>query len=221
MICRCPRCNAQIQHDARLCYNCGLQFKQAPQQPVKKKDGCFIKLMKFVLLPIVMFVFFMSMLDNFSNTAQDPTTTASVQATATATPKLTATPTPKPTATPKPTEAPTSLEDIMIQIRTFASDNYDYFDVNVKDGMLVINLGTKGLMNDVEKTVRTRSQELMDAWANVKMVYISLGETIENTLRANGHTTPYMLSLVNDKNTDESLMTILNGMVIYDYVEAN
>jgi hypothetical protein len=87
--------------------------------------------------------------------------------------------------------------------------------------MLVINLGTKGLMNDVDKTVRTRSQELMDAWANVKMVYINLGETIENALRDNGHATPYMLSLVNDQNTDEALMTILNGMVIYDYVEAN
>jgi hypothetical protein len=132
---------------------------------------------------------------------------------------------------PEPSEEPESiveesstepiytLDDIGTLLNAALAENYDHHSVEVEDGTITINVWNDGI---AMATVYAAAgvDEVAESWGNLRESMVNLCNTIQDEVTDMGYPdTPVMLNLVNDQNTDNVLLSIYNGIVLYDATE--
>ena len=184
--------------------------KEQPQ----KKSGCLSKF--FIGLLIFFFI------SGFLPGGKNDTNTTDPGVTTKATEKATAraTKTPRPTATPKPTHAPVSKEDMKSMIEKMFANGYSYCKVEILDEGFGIAVSTENIGQAAYYANVTKDEAILKEWDIMtnNMVYkcIQVQEYVESYGLENQL---IMFSLVNDENTNLSLVSIINGAIIHNAVK--
>lgn len=216
----CTKCGAQIPNGANFCHNCGTDVQDLPaapntaaQKPVKKKPGCFARLIKTASILFVALVLCGILFGE--DTTKTPTATTAPKATAK--PRVTATS--KPTATPKSTTTPIPPDVVaMMLTSTYARAGFDVADVQLDGEKVVAYFGINGIAYDAEQTRKTKDQQLLDAWAEMKMSMIKAADHIENTFAAQGKYYPCTVVVVDDRDLSQytPLLIVEGSVTTYD-----
>lgn len=104
---------------------------------------------------------------------------------------------------------------------TVKSDNYDYYDSHVNDdGSLTIEVGNEGVATAVYLMTTTENQELYDFYAKMKESMGTLSQTLYDTAKQMNVENPIIfLNVVNDLNTENTLLMFMNGVCVFDVTE--
>ena len=226
----CTKCGAQIPKGANFCHNCG-EDVQAPaaahnaasQKPIKKKPGCFARLLKTGSILFVALILCGVLFGDDTSNTQTPGTSSTPKATVkprvTATSKPTATP--KPTNTPKPTEKPFGKEDVEL-MKTFLSTalqkSYSWYDIQGDETGFTINVANDGGAQAVARYKSLGKGADSEDWVIVKDSFVELYNLVYQSLETFGMKDPsLMMSIVNDRNHDNYLLIVgEGGTIIYD-----
>lgn len=99
-------------------------------------------------------------------------------------------------------------------------DNYDFFESEItEEGALSIRVANEGIAAAALVAKETQNQEILDSWNYMKESMINLSKQLYDSATEAGIKDPIIfLHLLNDQNKDNSLLTIMNGIVISDAV---
>lgn len=179
----------------------------------KKKPGCFARLLKFIGIFFAIMVV-TSLL--FGETEDTKTTTAKPTARATATAKPTATATVKPTATPTAEPYSVSLPTALTTIKLLLQDSFDYVEAYEKDGIIVVSISMDGFVETMTTAKALSPEAFAPLWEENTKNMIILANQIDTELEELGHDNVYMLTILNDRNKENSVLIISEGVVTYD-----
>lgn len=222
---KCPNCGQEVQ--GNFCQNCGTRITQLPpqaqhQKNKKKGHGCLTAI-------IVVFVVFAILAAVGSNTESDDSTT---QPTATVQP----TETPSPTATPVPTTEPTpdassdssssdsdsessvSLDLLAAAMNLTLQDSFENSDFSYDDTSITMTVWQDNIAAGA-LLAQQGNAELQESWNEMRDNLINMCQSARDMLDEAGYTdVTVTLNLLNDMNQDNTLLSVMDGVVIYDAV---
>jgi hypothetical protein len=167
-----------------------------------------------IALAVCFVLFVVALATPTDNSTADPVK-ATVEPTPEPTPEPTVEPTPEPT--PEPTLEPTSVETIKLLLEGFLAQSFDYYSVEGDETGITINVGMDGVAAEVTAYKALGYDESYESWAQMKedmMVYYNSTYDLIETL---GMKDPLLtVSVVNDQNTENTLLMIMYGVYVYD-----
>lgn len=236
----CPKCGNE--YDGNFCPACGTPASGsntsfgptpmsafAPSRP-KKKHGCLI-----AVLAIIGFFLFVGIISSILGTAS-PDTTASSPVTSTEAPSETA----ANESTPIPTEGSTSaidssttsvadsnaesgnlslsMEEIGPLLDSIISQNFDEdkYTLEYDDTGITLSLWEDGLAVGAALAA-SGNADAKTAWDDMVDNIIYMSNSITDALETMGiENTVITINILNEENTDNTLLCVMNGVVIYD-----
>lgn len=221
----CRKCGQEVDGNSKFCPNCGAPVDANAQPSTKKPPKPIFK--RWWFWAIIVFVVF-CILSSIGKTAKDatlsteplkmseaePTETIPIVTTAATvnTPESSET-------TAEPTEASDATVDpatIVSLIETTLKGNFENCDVSYKDGIITINLWQDGLAAGA-MLAQAGNDECLDSWNEVVENQKDLCLSIVDFVETFGITDiPVSINVLNDLNKENVLLSILNGVVIYN-----
>ena len=101
-----------------------------------------------------------------------------------------------------------------------AADNYDYYEsVITEEGALSIRVANDGIAVAALATRETQNQEMLDSWNFMRDSMVNLSKQIYDSAVEAGIKDPIIfLNVLNDQNKDNTLLMVMNGIVVSDAV---
>lgn len=179
-----------------------------------------------IIIPVVFFVAaVMAAPNTTSQKTEEPAPTATPEATATPEP------TPEITATPEPTEEPlqetsdsTTESDMMYFaaiVEYAASQSYEEgkYKVEYDDNSITLSVWGDNISMGAALAA-SGNEEAKQAWeSNIVESNVELNKQIVEQAKENGlNDAVIVTNVLNDANLDNTLLSVLNGVVIYDCV---
>ena len=178
--------------------------------------------------------------DSDSDNAQEEqitTTSSSSSEEQDSEPEATQTPSPAPTVSPEPEESSEpenseanegssessnlnlSMDEVGPLVEAVVSQNFDNYDVDYDDSGITINIWEDGIAAGA--TMAAYGDETMqESWNELSDNMEGLCSSVSDSIEAFGiEGIPVMINVVNDANHDNVLLSVLNGVVIYDAVQ--
>ena len=138
----------------------------------------------------------------------------------TATPVPTSTP--APTATPEPTattQTTLSVEEIKALLEKSLKAGTDYYTIECDNTGMTVNMAFNGLYNEVVAAISLGIEN--NTWADMRATFVETCARARILMMNAGVENPLvMFSIVNDTATDYVMLSIVNGEVIYDVMQA-
>lgn len=109
------------------------------------------------------------------------------------------------------------IKTVLSLIEMQGLQNFEYHTIDGDETGITMNVGGNGIAAEVTSAKLMGKDQNYKPWADMKDNMIYMCNSTKELLEALGYDdTLVMLNLVNDLNTDNVLLTILNGVVIYD-----
>lgn len=136
-------------------------------------------------------------------------------------------PTPEPTeepsllSTPEPEATPAesqliSLDALCIAIEMAVKDNFSGCSVTHDDNMITVSIWADGVAMEIASGDGSRPDE----WDDLRAGMISFSDSLNNLIDSLGRDdVPSLLNVLNDLNHDNVLLSVLDGVVIYDVMD--
>lgn len=200
----------------------GAAITVAPVEAIQKH----LKKPLNIVIPIILFIAaVMVSPDTVSQNNEEPTKTAIPEATATPEP------TPEITATPEPTEEPlqetsdsTTDSDMMYFaaiVEYAASQSYEEgkYKVEYDDNSITLSVWGDNISMGAALAA-SGNEEAKQAWeSNIVESNVELNKQIVEQAKENGlNDAVIMTNVLNDANLDNTLLSVVNGVVVYDCV---
>lgn len=192
---------------------------------MKKNSGCCLSKISKVAFYFFAFLIVIGLFagdDKNDTTEQTSTQTKAVVASVVPTKAATQTPniTPATSQTPVATKAPIKKSDIDSIAETFKGYFVKTFDICKVEGDeegFIIQIGMTGFAKTLKPLKATGVGSDYAEWAEMRDSLTAVVEQMVKIAESNGMDDPMvMLSLVNDEDTNMTLLTIVNGYVVYD-----
>ena len=110
-----------------------------------------------------------------------------------------------------------AAELVMTMVKLSVVDKYDYHKVEGDETGITVSLAINGLIDDMTLALVSGHDENYEPWMEVKDSMVGLCNTIHDAAVEFGMQDPVISLLVlNDKNHDNVVLMIMNGVVVYD-----
>lgn len=229
---KCTKCGHEFE--GKFCPECGTPVEAAAsnsaemtplngKKPKKKNHGCLIAIVVVVIMGII----------GAGMSSEDSASSSSASSSV-------ETPAPTVASTSAPTEEPTSAptmeaeslpesdtngdEPLMSMdmtaavIEALVSQNFENYKIDYDDSGITLSLWQDGLAAG-SVLAAAGNQESVDSWNNIKESLITFCDSVSESMEAAGHgDATIMINVLNDQNTDNILLSALNGVIIYDVV---
>lgn len=238
----CQKCGNE--YDGNFCPACGAPASDAgangtplsPPPRGKKKSGCLTVALScvgvLVFLCIIGAIFGDTESTDATSKSQDViSTTAPTEAPAeTVVPQITESPTPAPTADAPVADSDTTLEDSDLTLsmdvagpllESIISQNFDEdkYTLEYDDTGITLSLWEDGLSLGAVLAA-SGNEDAKTAWDEMKDNLIYMSDSISDALETLGiENTVITINILNEQNPDNTLLCIMNGVVIYDSTE--
>lgn len=193
----------------------------------KKKHGCLIAIVVFVIFGVIV-----SGMSSEDSGSSDSASAAVETLAPTAEP--TTEPTEEPTETPaseqidesKPDqeESAESEEPLMSMdmtaavIEALVSKNFENYKVDYDDSGITLSLWQDGLAAG-SILAAAGNQESVESWNNIRENLLTFSDSVYETMETAGHGDAIlMINILNDQNTENVLLSVVNGTIVYDAV---
>ena len=127
---------------------------------------------------------------------------------------------PAETAAAEPEEAVSDSDvvDLVISlIELSIGDSFDYYEIDGDETSIELSVSTDGLAEAMYDALTAGYDENFEQWVEVKNNFSSLCDTIYETAVDLGMDDPLVfVHILNDQNYENTLLTIMNGIVVYD-----
>jgi hypothetical protein len=112
-----------------------------------------------------------------------------------------------------------ALESILKPV--FDTNYPDHYSLEIADGIATINVWQDGIAAAAVYAA-AGEQTTLESWNTLVESMCSLSESVCSAAEAAGYENiSCMLSVLNDQNMDNTLLTVVNGIVIYDAVNSS
>ncbi len=147
-----------------------------------------------------------------------------------------ATSTPEPTATPEPSLEPTpsqdatdstdsnsdalslSTEEIAQLCELTVKDNYDNYKIDTTDDSITLNVWSDSIAVGTVYA-KAGNEDALAAWNKVVNSHVSLCDSLTDLCSTCGRDdVTVMVNVLNDQDLSKTLLTVVNGITIYDAV---
>lgn len=233
---KCEKCGQEIDVPGKFCPHCGAPIDGGdhPGKKQKKTKKPFYKRWWFWVIVVIF------LLGSCGGNTQAPEETAPATETVAAAPptETTAAATEAPTTEAPTTESPTteaatvetapaaesaSSEDLdaaVVLIELVVKDHFEHYDVYHENGIITVNVWADGVAIGATLAAGGSEKYITD-WNDLvesqKEMCLSICDLVD-TLGL--EETMVMVSVLNDGNTDNVLLSIMEGVVIYDCVNS-
>lgn len=168
-----------------------------------------------------------------NNSQENPTTDPAIEVTATDPAESTPTPAPQTQAvvpSAEITDAPEasdaqsaaiSLDDLCATIKSILDDGgYSGVDVTHEGETITVNVWLDGLCMELTLAQESGNDSYQETWDTIKDNFVDLSESIGNLVDTIGHTDVYVtVNILNDLNRDNVLLSVFEGIVIFDVMD--
>lgn len=227
----CKKCGQEIDTTGNFCPHCGAPVEENEKKGKKQKKAKkpFYKRWWFW---VIVFIFLLGSCGG--NTEAPAETTPATEAVAAAPVETTAAVVPEETeAATQATEVPAvetdpvaesatsaNLDAAVVLIESVVKENFENYEIYHENGMIILNVWDDGVA--IGATLAAGgNQEYIDTWndlvENQKELCLSICEFVD-TLGLDE--TMVMVSVLNDGNKENVLLSIAEGVVIYDCVNS-
>lgn len=127
---------------------------------------------------------------------------------------------PKPDETIEPA-AEVSLDDLCDLIKNISEGNYESFDVfNDGENVITMNIWQDGLAVTLRQAMDENDESIKELWGTLKETMVDVcNATCELINTAGSKDVTFLLNILNDLNHENLLLSITDGIVIYDIME--
>lgn len=230
---KCQKCGHEFE--GNFCPQCGTPVAAPAEEPAvsvpvkakkpkKKNHGCLIAIAVFVIMGII-----------GAGMSSEDSGSSSSASSSVETPAPTVAPTSAPTE--EPTTAPTmegdsspesdtnsdeplmSMDMTAAVIEALVSQNFENYKIDYDDSGITLSLWQDGLAAG-SVLAAAGNQESIDSWNSIKESLITFCDSVSESMEAAGHgDATITINVLNDQNTDNILLSALNGVIIYDAVD--
>lgn len=192
-----------------------------------KKKGCLVPVL--VAIAIFALIGMFGGADDGDSTSNLGSSGASVVAAPTASPEPTVSPeiasTPVPMDVTSETEDGTSseilsMDDVAPMMETVIADNFENYTFDYDETGITVSVWDDDVAMGATLAA-AGSQETVELWEELKDNMVTLCNSMVDVLEAaNLKDAVVMVNILNDQNMDNTLLSVVNGVVVYDAVES-
>lgn len=194
----CKTCGAEIAKNANACPNCGAKVKK----PIFKKWWFW------VIIVIIIF----GIIGSAGGDSTDPKEETNPPVMNTIEPTVI------------PSDFPSDEDSVKLDpdtiktlIESTISDSFDYYKVEGDETGFTIDLAGDGVTSFVMLAKANGEDETNEEWVGLKESMMGMYNSLYEMIETFGMEDPtLMISVLNDTNTENYLLVILNGSFIYD-----
>jgi len=227
----CYKCGHQVADDAKFCGNCGTQLlgiDDAPPvvarniepmewTPSKKasRKSLFSRWW-FWAITVLLVLGVIGMSGNADTDAPSGSQLESaVQATDD---RFAQIETESPRTEPDSDPADVSVDAAIVLIENTLKENFEHFEVYHEDGIIFVNVWQDGIAT-AAMVAASGDQECLASWDDLVSSQIRLSNSLYDLVQVLGLSdTTVAINVLNDLNLDNVLLTVMNGIVFYDFV---
>ena len=210
----CKKCGQEIDTTRNFCQNCGAPINETenpsnpsptekpkkPKKPVYKRWWFWALIVCFVLGS---FIERTDTQNDSSSVIETQSTTAPASTTVETVPET------------------TGIIDIYTAaslIESFVKDNFENYNISCEENIITVNLWMDGLTASA-MLAASGDEEALTSWNTVVAGTQSYGTTTKETVDSLGlNDVAVSINILNDQNTEKVLLSILDGVVVYDSV---
>lgn len=193
----------------------------APIQQLQEKLGPIGKKPLNIVVPVVLFLAALFISPNAKPADEpEPTATPVVTEAPTATPEPTAEPTPEPTeeSAEAPTEA-ASTESVASLIEMAVKPNFQNYTIDTQDDMIILSVWNDNIAIGATMA-QLGDEESKASWDELVQNQISMSNSCMELAKVAGRDDiTLMINVLNDQDTSKTLLTTVNGVVMYNSVD--
>ncbi len=193
----------------------------APIQQLQEKLGPVGKKPLNIVVPVVLFLAALFISPNATPTTEpEPAATPVVTEAPTATPEPTAEPTPEPTegSAEAPTEA-ASTESVASLIEMAVKPNFQNYTIDTQDDMIILSVWNDNIAIGATMA-QLGDEESKASWDELVQNQISMSNSCMELAKVAGRDDiTLMINVLNDQDTSKTLLTTVNGVVMYNSVD--
>lgn len=193
----------------------------APIRQVQEKLGPVGKKPLNIVVPVVLFLLALFVSPNaVQEKAPEPTATPVTTEAPAATPEPTAEPTPEPTeeSTEAPTEA-ASTESVASLIEMAVKPNFQNYTIDTQDDMIILSVWNDNIAIGATMA-QLGDEESKASWDELVQNQISMSNSCMELAKVAGRDDiTLMINVLNDQDTSKTLLTTVNGVVMYNSVD--
>lgn len=113
-----------------------------------------------------------------------------------------------------------SLDALCVTIKSVLDENYSGIDVTHDGESITVNLWVDGLCMELTLAQQSGNSSYKETWETAKTNTVSLAKSICDLVDTSGYTDVYVtLNILNDLNHDNVLLSIFEGIVIFDVMD--
>lgn len=193
----------------------------APIQQLQEKLGPIGKKPLNIVVPVVLFLAALFISPNAKPADEpEPTATPVVTEAPTATPEPSAEPTPEPTeeSAEAPTEA-ASTESVASLIEMAVKPNFQNYTIDTQDDMIILSVWNDNIAIGATMA-QLGDEESKASWDELVQNQISMSNSCMELAKVAGRDDiTLMINVLNDQDTSKTLLTTVNGVVMYNSVD--
>lgn len=219
----CPHCGGELNPGAKFCTNCGKKIADSQTQPRKKRWG-WILVVLLVLSMIGMFAEKNAQKNDPETSGKLPTEdiTPHVDLTEPSDTVLDKTPAASDTQTTAGSDNAEALATLESVFDDALADNFgDNYQLTVTETSTTINVWNDGCAGAAVRAA-AGDATLLETWNTMVDSLTTMSQSFSAFPEAAGLDSSYYccVNLLNDQNMDNVLVSIVDGVVIYDVVSS-
>ena len=227
----CYKCGHQVADDAKFCGNCGTQLLGIDDAPpvvarniepmawVSPKQAKSKKLFSRWWFWAIVIVAALAVIANSDNSDTGTSSPSQLNNTVQPTEGRFSNIETAPARTESSAEpANVSVDSAIVLIENTLDDNFENFEVYYENGIIFVNVWQDGIAG-AAMVASSGDQEFLASWDDLISSQIRLSNSLDDLVEALGLTdVSVAINVLNDMNTENVLLTVMNGIVFYDAV---
>lgn len=214
----CRKCGKELDANSNFCQHCGAPINESQnssnptqtEKPKKPKMPVYKRWWFWLLIALIALGSCVP-----KSEAPEETTPSTISSTEEVLETSEAT-----TSDPSETTLTIDIYTAAALIESFVKDNFENYNISCEENTITVSLWVDGLASNA-MLAASGNTEALEAWDTVVESTTTYSESTSETVDALGlDDIVVVVNVLNDQNTENALLSVINGVVIYDSVSA-